>query len=331
MNPPLDNVATDNPTPDQTTPLARPALLQLGTALKDSGYAFVTISTPSHRRVNARAGNELAADLRGVFGWSRPFRDGLLGAPMLDLMHAANIVERCGDASKSTLRASTLDGQLYFHSAYPTREVDAVFFGPDTCRYVRVLRAALATLAPPRRAVDIGCGAGPGAITLATLLPQAEVWAVDINPKALELSAVNAQLAGAANVRVAHSDLLQGVDGKFDLIASNPPFMLDAGHRVYCDGGGALGEGLSMDIVASASSRLAPGGTLVLYTCVAIIDGVDHFRAHIGTSLDAARFDWRYEELDPDVFGGELGSASHQHTDRIAAVALIATLKPETP
>jgi precorrin-6B methylase 2 len=299
-------------------------LLQLGTLLKRTGYDFVTTSTPSHRRVNGRPGNETAVDLRGVFGWSRPFSANLPDAETMALMRAADILEQHDGFCKSRLRVSTLDGQLYFHSAFPTSDVDSVFFGPDTYRYVRVLHAAMARLPSVRRAVDIGCGAGPGALTIALALPQAEVWAVDINHKALELAAVNAALAGANNLFLAHSDLLGGVEGKFDLIVANPPFMLDSGHRIYCDGGGALGEGLSLDIVGSAIKRLAPGGTLVLYTCSAIVDGGDPFRERAGAMLAAAGLQWSYEEIDPDVFGGELGGERHAHTDRIAAVVLTA-------
>ena len=311
--------------------LPRSILLQLGAALRESGYAFTTISTPSHRRVNGRPGNETAADLRGVFGWSRPFDDGLLDPQWLAWMGEAAILRPHEGRWKSALRASTLDGRLYFHSAFPTRDKDAVFFGPDTYRYVQMLHAEMAYLPPAARAVDIGCGAGPGALTVACAMPQAEVWAVDINPQALELTAVNARLAGAGNVHVAHSDLLQGVRGQFDLIVSNPPFMLDSGQRTYCHGGGLLGEGLSLDIVEAALVRLAPGGTLLLYTCVAIIDGADRFRERVAAMLVAARFDWHYREIDPDVFGGELGDPAHQHTDRIAAIALCATLKNQEP
>jgi precorrin-6B methylase 2 len=308
------------------------ALLRLGAALQRDSYGFVTISTPSHRRVNGRPGNEAATDLRGVFGWNRPFSDTVPDEEMLALMRDANIVRQQEGSRKSALRASTLDGKLYFHSAFPTRDTDAVFFGPDTYRYVQVLHAELALLASAHvhRAIDIGCGAGPGALTIATLRPHAEVWAVDINPKALGLTAVNAELSGAANVRIAHSDLLNGVEGQFDLIASNPPFMMDSDQRTYCHGGGTLGEGLSLDIVTSAASRLAPGGTLVLYTCVAIIQGADPFRERAGVLLEAAGCDWRYREIDPDVFGGELSGAGHERTDRIAAVALVATRRRPT-
>jgi methylase of polypeptide subunit release factors len=305
---------------------AQSALLQLGRVLQRDGYDFVTISTPSHRRVNARSGNEQATDLRGVFGWSRPFSATLLSQEYMRLMREAGILDASEGQLRSALRASTLDGQLYFHSAFPTRARDAVFFGPDTYRYARVIRTALKEQPSGQiqRAVDIGCGAGPGAVTLSMLLPHAEVWGVDINPKALELAEVNVALAGAGNVHCGYSDLLAGVDGEFDLIVANPPFMADASERIYCSGGGQLGEGLSVDIVDCALTRLAPGGRLLMYTCVAINGGNDPFRDRIGGMLNAAGLIWDYHELDPDVFGGELGSEKYQHTDRIAAVVLSA-------
>jgi len=308
------------------------ALLRLGRALQGDGYDFVTISTPSHRRVNARSGNEVAADLRGVFGWSRPFPATLLSQAYMTMMREAGILDTSAGQLRSALRASTLDGNLYFHSAFPTRERDAVFFGPDTYRYARMLQTALSQNASGQiaRAVDIGCGAGPGAVTLSMLLPQAEVWGVDINPRALELAEVNIALAGAGKVHCTCSDLLQGVEGQFDLIVANPPFMADASERIYCSGGGELGEGLSINIVDCALPRLAPGGRLLMYTCVAINGGDDLFRDRIGAMLNAAGLSWAYHEIDPDVFGGELGREEYRHTDRIAAVVLSVTKGPRT-
>ncbi|MDQ6685143.1 MAG: class I SAM-dependent methyltransferase, partial [Pseudomonadota bacterium] len=230
-----------------------------------------------------------------------------------------------GSGWRSTLRASTLDGRLYFHSAFPTTEANAVFFGPDTYRFAAAVEAHLAAGGPVRRAVDIGCGAGPGAIVVASARPDAEVVAVDINDAALRLTTVNASLAGAAHVRACRSDLLSAVEGDFDLIVANPPYLLDPGERVYRHGGGGLGEGLSLAIADVAGSRLAPGGVLLLYTGSVIVDGVDGFGAAVLRRLEAAGLAASYRELDPDVFGEELLEPAYAQADRIAAVLLTAT------
>jgi 16S rRNA (guanine1207-N2)-methyltransferase len=78
--------------------------------------------------------------------------------------------------------------------------------------------------APPARGeiLDLGCGYGPIALTLARRAPSAHVWAVDVNERALELVRANAQTAGAANVTVAApADVPE--DLRFDAIYSNPP------------------------------------------------------------------------------------------------------------
>lgn len=301
------------------------ALLQLGRALQERGYRFTTVTPATHARVNARAGNEQARSVEDVFGWSRPFRDGVLPAAWLDLMRAGDVLRGHGDGWRSTIRASTLDGALYLHSAYPTTAADSVFFGPDTYRFAAAIERHLADGRPLRRAVDIGCGAGPGAVVVALARPAAEVVGVDINAQALRHTRLNAALAGASNVAARHSDLLSAVDGAFDLIVANPPYLLDRGERAYRHGGGALGEGLSLAIADLAGSRLVPGGTLLLYTGTAVCGGVDGFRERLVPRLQAAGLDWSYRELDPDVFGEELLEPAYDSADRIAAVLVTAT------
>ncbi|MBZ2209756.1 methyltransferase [Massilia soli] len=299
------------------------ALLALGRALMAGGYRFTTITQASHRRVNARPGNDWARGITDVLGWSRPFRDGALDHATVQLMRAAGILEPHEDGWRCTLRASTIGDLLFFHSAFPTSDDDAVFFGPDTYRFVRALEACLAVPGNEvRRAVDIGCGGGPGALTVARRFPGAEVVGADINERALRLTRINARLAGEGKVVAVNSNLLAGVDGAFDLIISNPPYVQDPDQRTYRHGGGELGAGLSLAIVDAAIERLAPGGALLLYTGVAIVDGADPFRREAGARLDRAGFGWAYEEIDPDIFGSELASAAYASADRLAAVLL---------
>ena len=101
--------------------------------------------------------------------------------------------------------------------------------------------------------------------------------------------------------------------------------MLDAGRRAYRHGGGSLGADLSLRIVNEAIGRLSQGGTLLLYTGVAMVDGHDPFLAAIRAQLTAPQWSWHYQELDPDVFGEQLLEPGYEQVERIAAVGLTVT------
>jgi methylase of polypeptide subunit release factors len=305
------------------------ALLQFARALRATNYRFTTVTPATHERVNARPQNTWARDLADVFGWSRPFHSDIVPPSVWELMQRAEVVER-HDAERheegwrSRVRFSTLDGQLFVHSAYPTVDADAVFFGPDTYRYAGALKHHFATDSHPvQRAIDIGCGAGPGAILTAANYPRAQVLAVDINHQALRFARINAALA-EVEVEACHSNLLSDVSGQFDLMVANPPYLVDPSERAYRHGGGPLGAGLSLAIVDAALERLAPNGTLLLYTGVAMVDNSDPFRSEIERRLPA-HICWSYQEIDPDVFGEELLSGVYTQSDRIAAVVLTIT------
>jgi len=302
------------------------ALLHLAEALRERGYHFITPTPLTHQRVNARMENALAKDLTGVFGWSRPFQHELLPPSLFSLMDQAGVLAPCDTRWRSRVRLSSLDGQLFVHSAFPTDAPDAVFFGPDTYRFANAIQAHLNHHPGSiERAVDIGCGSGAGAILTALARPHAEVLAVDINPSALRLTRINAALAGADNLQARHSDLLSDVDGAFDLILANPPYLVDPRERAYRHGGGPLGAGLSLAIFDSALQRLAPCGTLLLYTGVAMQGNQDPFRREIAQRLEGTDLQWTYREVDPDVFGEELLEAAYTGCDRIAAVVLEVT------
>lgn len=70
--------------------------------------------------------------------------------------------------------------------------------------------------------LDLGCGWGPIALTLAKKNPEATVWAIDVNERSLELTRMNAEKLGLANIRAVHIDEV-AADLKFTGIWSNPP------------------------------------------------------------------------------------------------------------
>ena len=302
------------------------ALLQLGQRLRADGYRFTCVTPATHARVNGREGTAQARTLRDVFGWSRPFAPGLLSADQLQLLERAQVLVPRGELLASTVRWSSLDELLLVHSAFPTDASDAVFFGPDSYRFAQVIQDHLQhNPMQVEHAVDIGCGSGVGALLIARAAQHAQVSAVDINPMALRYTAINAALAGVSNLSVEPSDLLGGITGTFDLIVANPPYMLDRSARTYRHGGGALGAELSLRIVEQACERLSRHGSLLLYTGVAIVEGRDALLEAIRLRLAGPEWSWVYREIDPDVFGEQLGEPGYQQVERIAAVALTVT------
>jgi hypothetical protein len=297
-------------------------LLELLSFLRDEGYAFTTVTPATHRRVLDKRGEAAAADLRDVFGWNLPFRKEVLPPPLPRLLERAGAIEERGGLLRSRLRVASLGSHLFLHSAFPTDAEDAVFFGPDTYRFARFLAGELPKLKGASRLVDIGAGSGAGGIAAAGLLPGLKVTLTDVNPLALRLAAVNARHAGVDAQLVLGSGL-EPVEGPVDLIVANPPYVMDECDRTYRDGGNMLGAKLSLDWLVEGVRRLQPGGCMLLYTGVAIVQGRDRFHEAVLERLDALRCSLRYEEIDPDVFGEELEEEPYREVERIAAVGAV--------
>src|SRR4051812_8411821 len=87
--------------------------------LRDQNYEFVTPTPATHSRNNKRTGNERARNLTDAFGWSRPFPHSLLPGALFDLLRDSGVIFQCEGGWKSSVRASTLDHDLFLHSAFP--------------------------------------------------------------------------------------------------------------------------------------------------------------------------------------------------------------------
>ncbi len=88
-----------------------------------------------------------------------------------------------------------------------------------------LLLAQAAQLPTTGEILDLGCGAGVIALTLAQRAPQARIWAVDVNPRARELCTRNAAALGLANVEVRSPEDMPP-DLRFAGIWSNPPIRI---------------------------------------------------------------------------------------------------------
>lgn len=303
------------------------ALLALLHGLASRDYQFTTPTPETHRRVLKRTRPYGPSSLRDVFGWSLPFDDGDVPAPLVEALRSADVLGRRRRRLVSRVRVSSLHGSLFVHSAYPTRETDAVFFGPDSYRFADFIARELSIDdRSVESIVDVGAGAGVGALTAARLRPAAAVLMTDVNPTALRYAQVNAAFAGmSADALI--SDGLKDAPGAFDLVVANPPYIAGrtgAEGRTYRDGGDMLGGRLSLEWARAAMDRLRPGGLLLLYTGSAVVAGEDRLRTALEEAADARGCELRYREIDPDVFGEELSRPEYRQAERIAVIGAVA-------
>ncbi|MDA8384455.1 MAG: peptide chain release factor N(5)-glutamine methyltransferase [Betaproteobacteria bacterium] len=160
------------------------------------------------------------------------------------------------------------------------------FYGMELCLSPAVLiprpdtetlvEAALRRLPPATRRTVLDLGTGSGAIALALALqrPHAQVTASDISPDALGIAQANAQRLGAPNIDWHLGDWFEGLDGQFDLIVSNPPYIpardphLDLGDLRFEPPQALVGgpDGLEAirRIIRQAHHHLATGGSLMV-------------------------------------------------------------------
>ena len=97
--------------------------------------------------------------------------------------------------------------------------------------------------------LDLGCGVGPIALTLARRSPTATVWAVDVNERAVALCRQNADANDITNVRAVLADGVPD-DVQFECIWSNPPIH--------------IGKAALHELLLQWLARLTPTGTAVL-------------------------------------------------------------------
>ncbi|MGP3987784.1 DUF7059 domain-containing protein [Streptomyces sp. 3N207] len=113
---------------------------------------------------------------------------------------------------------------------------------------------------PVARALDLGTGSGIQALHAGRFATH--VTATDVNPRALHFARLTLALSGAAEPELREGSLFEPVadDEPYDLIVSNPPFVISPGARLTYRDGGMAGDDMCRTLVQQAARHLAPGG-----------------------------------------------------------------------
>ncbi len=140
---------------------------------------------------------------------------------------------------------------------------------PETEIVVERALAVLSGLSRPS-VVDVGTGSGAIALAIAAEHPGARVIATDISPEALALAGENAAALGL-EVTFVHTSLLEGLSGPFDLVVSNPPYVLaeelddlQPEVRDWEPRLALVGAAQTEELAAAARALLVAGGSIVL-------------------------------------------------------------------
>ncbi|MFF3817218.1 methyltransferase [Streptomyces bluensis] len=119
--------------------------------------------------------------------------------------------------------------------------------------------AGITVRTPVASVLDLGTGSGIQ--TLHATRQATRVTATDVNPRALHITALTLALSGAPAADLREGSLFEPVrDERYDLIVSNPPFVISPGARLTYRDGGMGGDDLCRTLVRQAGERLNEGG-----------------------------------------------------------------------
>ena len=250
--------------PLSSVPALRAALERVrysaGALMVDLGGPVDT-STADAPRQSRELSDDDRAQLARLFLLGQPIpaaraAEALAPASPEDLVAAGWLTEEGGHV-RCPLRITPHEGVLLVHDPLEIRATEAdVVLGRSSAANTL---ASLTPRDPVGSVLDVGTGCGIQALQAAAHADH--VVATDVNPRALELTALGAALSGIENVELREGSWFEPVAGEhFDLIVSNPPFVISPENDfVYRDGSGGRDE-VSELVVTQAAAHLAPGG-----------------------------------------------------------------------
>jgi SAM-dependent methyltransferase len=185
-----------------------------------------------------------------------------LGEVLLDALTAAGYIYRLDDGNYVSPFNLNLVGDLLVICDHLAHGSDAVMGAGQTTTFMCDASRPTRRL---RRGLDLGCGAGTGALSLAAHVDR--VIGTDINARAVALSRINAAINGITNIEFREGDMFAPVAGEtFDIIISQPPYVsAPPGLAVASfEFGGSRGDELPLRLLREIPAYLAKNGRAII-------------------------------------------------------------------
>jgi hypothetical protein len=219
------------------------------------------------------------------------------------------LIERDG-GWQSRLTVTPVGSKLFFHDdnrIHVHEKMDHVFCGRCSMRLV----ARVAEVGATRRftrGLDLCTGSGVQGLSMSGSCD--EVVLGDVNPRALAYARANARVNGVTNSRTVLSDLFSEIDGKFDIITANTPFLLlQEGSKALSGYGGHLGMEVELRLYQQLDERLMPGGISLVVASSAIVRGENVLATRLreifrgkGYEIDLVPINTYYEDSHHELY-----------------------------
>jgi methylase of polypeptide subunit release factors len=185
--------------------------------------------------------------------------------------------------------------------------MDHVFCGRCSMRLV----ARVAEVGAKRRferGLDLCTGSGVQGLSMSGSCD--EVVLGDVNPRALAYARANARVNGVTNAKTVLSDLFSEIDGQFDIITANTPFLLlQEGSKALSGYGGHLGMEVELRLYEQLDQRLMPGGISLVVASSAIVRGENVLATRLreifqgkGYEIDLVPINTYYEHVHHELY-----------------------------
>ena len=180
----------------------------------------------------------------------------VLPAPELDTLVRAGLVQEERGRVRSLFMVQSYQGLIFLSDFLYNRQAPnfVLPIGPAG-HYL----ANLTIRRPVSSALDLGCGCGVQALLAARHCTR--VTATDINPRALALTRLNADLNGLANIEILHGSYFEPVEGRrFDLVVANLPYVIAPGERFIYRNTDQPGDAGIRKLIGEVPVYLSEGG-----------------------------------------------------------------------
>jgi methylase of polypeptide subunit release factors len=193
------------------------------------------------------------------------------------------VVRRDGDAVVSEVGVTPYQGLYVVHDRRDFRSAGR----PEVVTGVNAAAKTLARLTvrrPIESALDIG--AGSGLQTLLAARHAGRVLGTDVNERALRFLELNARLNGLVNVECRSGSLFEPVaDERYDLVVSNPPYVLSPDTEYVFRDSGRARDDISRDVAAGAPAHLREGGYATVL-CNWVVESEDEPAEHLAAWVE---------------------------------------------